>query len=89
MKFYVLFIDTKQWNACQVYHNKSSRTRYLCMKNKTNNNKHVIYQLYNMQFQKEVKSNPKTAQLLKSVWPLLWKRCEIQSGSQEMAVMVG
>jgi len=31
----------------------------LPVKNKTNNNKHVICQLYNIQLQKEVKSNPK------------------------------
>jgi len=31
----------------------------LPIKNKINNNKHVICQLYNMQLQKEVKSNPK------------------------------
>jgi len=35
----------------------------LPIKNKINNNRHVIFQLYNMQLQKEVKSNPKTAQL--------------------------
>ena len=38
-------------------------TPMLPIKNKTNNNKHVIYQLYNMKLQLEVKSNPKTAQL--------------------------
>ena len=30
-----------------------------------NNNKHALCQLYNMQLQKEVKSNPKTVQLYK------------------------
>jgi len=38
-------------------------TLTLPIKNKTNNNKHVICQLNNMQLQKEVKSNPKTIQL--------------------------
>jgi len=38
-------------------------TLTLPIKNKTNYNKHVIFQLYNMQLQEEVKSNPKTAQL--------------------------
>ena len=36
-------------------------------------------------------SNPKQPSCKKSVWPLrmpLWKRCEIQSGNQKMAVMV-
>jgi len=45
-----------------------------------------------MQLQKEVKSNPKQHSCKKSVPPpriMLWKRCEIQSGAQEMAVMVG
>ena len=28
------------------------------IKNNTNNNKHVIYQLYNMKLKKETKSNP-------------------------------
>jgi len=36
---------------------------YTVPMNKTNNNNHIINQLYNMQLQKEVKSNPKTAQL--------------------------
>jgi len=45
-----------------------------------------------MQLQKEVKSDPKTAQLKKVCGPqecCCEKRCEIQSGGQEMAVMVG
>ena len=29
------------------------------IKNKANNKKHVIYKFYNMQLQKEMKSNPK------------------------------
>jgi len=44
-----------------------------------------------MQLQKEVKSNPKQPSCKKS-WPLKGhceKRCEIQGGSQEIAVMVG
>jgi len=64
----------------------------LPIKNNTNNNKHVICQLYNMKLQKEAKSNPKLPNCKKSVQPprmLLWKKTEIQSGSQEMAVMVG
>ena len=62
------------------------------IKNKTKNNKHVICQLYNMKLQKEVKSNPKQPSCKKSGWPqecCCEKRCEIQSGSQEMATMVG
>jgi len=45
-----------------------------------------------MQLQKEVKSNPKQPSCKKSVRPQKdhWgKRCEIQGGGQEMAVMVG
>jgi len=47
-----------------------------------------------MQLQKEVKSNPKQPSCKKSVWPQKGhydseKRCEIQGGSQEIAVMVG
>jgi len=53
----------------------------------------AIYQLYSIQLQKEVKSNPKTAHLYKKcVAPkkaIMKKRCEIQGGGQEMAVMVG
>jgi len=43
-----------------------------------------------MQLQKEVKSNPKQHSNKKSVWPQKGhceKRCEIQGGGQEMAVM--
>ena len=68
-------------------------------KEKTNNNKHVICQLYNMKLQKEVKSNPEQPSCKKSVWPqecCCEKRCEIlssgqeiPSGGQEMAVKVG
>jgi len=45
-----------------------------------------------MQLQKEVKSNPKQPSCKKSVWPQKHhhdKRCEIQGGSQEIALMVG
>jgi len=45
-----------------------------------------------MQLQKEVKSNPKQPSCKKRVRPQKGhseKRCEIQGGSQEMAVMVG
>jgi len=46
-----------------------------------------------MQLKKEVKSNPKQPSCKKSVHSpkecCCEKRCEIQSGSQEMAVMVG
>ena len=35
----------------------------LPIKNKINNNKHVICQLYNTQLQKELKFNPKTVRL--------------------------
>jgi len=44
-----------------------------------------------MQLQKEVKSNPKQLNRKKNVGPLeghCEKRCKIQGGSQEMAVMV-
>jgi len=37
--------------------------KFLPIKNKNNNNKHIICQLHSMQLQKEVKSNPKIAQL--------------------------
>jgi len=43
--------------------------------------------IYSMQLQKEVKSNLKQPSCEKSVLPK--KRCEIQDGGQEMAVMVG
>jgi len=42
-----------------------------------------------MQLQKEVKSNPKQPSCKKSVRPQKVQRCDIQNGSQEMAVMVG
>jgi len=45
-----------------------------------------------MQLQKEVKSNPKQSSFKKSVRPQKGhceKRCEIQGGGQEIAVMVG
>jgi len=45
-----------------------------------------------MQLQKEVKSNPKQPSYKKVCGPQEFcyeKRCEIQSDSQEMAVMVG
>ena len=61
-------------------------------KQKTNNNKYVICQLYNMKLQKEVKTNPKQPSCKKVCSPqecCCEKRCEIQSGGQEMAVMVG
>jgi len=43
----------------------SKRFTSLRIKNKKNNNKHVICQLYNLKLQRGVKSNPKTAQLYK------------------------
>jgi len=52
----------------------------------------AIFQLHSMQLQKEVKSNPKQPSCKKKgVAPKrpVWKRCEIQGGGQEMAVMVG
>ena len=61
-------------------------------KEKINNNKHVICQLYDMKLQKEVKPNPKQPSFKKSVQPqecCCEKRCEFPSGGQEMAVMVG
>jgi len=45
-----------------------------------------------MQLQKEVKSNPKQSSCKKGCGPKKChceKRCEIQGGGQEMAVMVG
>jgi len=44
-----------------------------------------------MQLQKEVKSNPKQPSCKKGAAPKghSEKRCEIQGGSQEMAMMVG
>jgi len=45
-----------------------------------------------MQLQKEVKSNPKQPSCKKWLQPkkgLVKKRCEIQGGGQEIAVMVG
>jgi len=42
-----------------------------------------------MQLQKVVKSNPKQPSCKKSVRPQKAKRCEIQGGGQEMAVMAG
>jgi len=48
--------------------------------------------IHSMQLQKEVKSNPKQPSCKKKC-PApkrpLWKKCEIQGGGQEMAVMVG
>ena len=43
-------------------------TPTLPIKNKTNNDKHVICQLYNLRLQKEVKSNPKNSPAVKKVW---------------------
>ena len=48
--------------------------------------------LWGIQIQKEMKSNPKQPSCKKSVRPSKGygeKRCEIQGGGQEMAVMVG
>jgi len=45
-----------------------------------------------MQLQKEVKSNPKQPSYKKSLRPQVGhceKKCKIQGGSQEMAVMIG
>ena len=43
--------------------------KILPIKNKTNNNKHVICQLFNMKLQKEEKSNSKQSSCKKSVLP--------------------
>jgi len=43
------------------------------IKNETNNNKHVICQLYNMKLQKEVKSNPKQPSCKKVFGPVVKK----------------
>ena len=51
-----------------------------------------IGQLWGIQIQKEVKSNPKQPAVKKVCGPQKGygeKRCEIQGGGQEMAVMVG
>ena len=48
--------------------------------------------LWDIQIQKEVKSNPKQPAVKKVCGPQKGygeKRCEIQGGGQEMAVMVG
>jgi len=63
-------------------------------KDKINNNKHLataIYQLHCMQLQKEVKSNPKQPSCKKCEAPkkAIVTKCEIQDGSQEVAVMLG
>ena len=63
----------------------------LPIKNKTNNNKHVICQLYNMKIQKEVKSSLNSPAVKEVCGPqecCCEERCEIQSGGQEKAVMV-
>jgi len=39
------------------------------IEDKTNNNKHVIYQFHSMQLQKEVKSNPKEPSCKKCAAP--------------------
>jgi len=54
----------------------------LPINNKTNNNKHVICQLYNMKLPKEVKSNLKQPSC-KKMCGYCEKRCEIQGGGQE------
>ena len=62
-KFYAQIlckINIKQLNACTYV---ITLKAFTLMLPKINNNKHVICQLYNTQLQKEVKSNPKTAQL--------------------------
>ena len=64
----------------------------LPIKNKINNKYHVICQLYSIQLQNGVKSNLKQPSLkIKFAGPKnsVGKGCEIRSGSQEMAVMVG
>jgi len=52
----------------------------------------AICQLYSIQLLKELKSNPKQLSCKKHVWrskkAIEKKRCEIQGGNQEMAVMV-
>ena len=51
-----------------------------------------IGRLWGIQIQKEVKSNPKQPAVKKVCSPQKGygeKRCEIQGGGQEMAVMVG
>jgi len=52
----------------------------------------VICLLHSMQFKKVMESNPKQPSCKKSVWPekgYYEKWCEIQSGGQEMPVMLG
>ena len=45
------------------------RSGLLPIRNKTNNNKHVICQLHSMQLQKEEKSNPKQPSCKKACGP--------------------
>jgi len=45
--------------------------------------------LHGMQLQKEVKSNPAVKEMCSPEEGHCEKRCKIQSGGQEMAVMVG
>ena len=61
--------------------------KVLPIKNKTNNNKHVICLHHSMQLQKELKSNPTIKKVCGLQECCCEKRCEIQSGGQEMAVM--
>ena len=51
-------------NSIEILH-----TAMVPIKNKTNNNKHIICQPYNTQLQKKVKSNPKQPSCKKSVAP--------------------
>jgi len=60
------------------------QSKVLPIKNKTNNSKHVIYQLHSMQLQCQA-----VTKVCSSQDCCCEERCEIQSGSQEMAVMVG
>jgi len=64
----------------------------LLIKNKTNNSKYVIWQLNSMQLQKKwnlIQNSPAVKKVCGPQKYCCKKRCEIQSGGQEMAVMVG
>ena len=52
-----------------MYIIQSTLFTLLPIKNKTNNNKHVVCQLHSMQLQKEVKSNPKQPSCKKCAAP--------------------
>jgi len=75
-----------------IYIIQSKLFTLLPVKNKTTNNKDVVCQLYSIQLQKEVKSNPKQPSCKKKYAAQtneVQKRCEIQGSDKEITVMVG